>query len=123
MADRKNIPNYVRFQVFKRDHFTCQYCGKGGGELEVDHIKPVTKGGSNDMDNLITACRDCNRGKSDTSVLPDGYILVRERKSRRLQLLIRPSIYEEVKNMATENNQSVNDYINELIEKEVYEKR
>ena len=53
-----------RFDVFKRDEFKCQYCGKAGGKLEVDHVKPLCQGGSDDMDNLKTACFECNRGKA-----------------------------------------------------------
>lgn len=121
-GERKPIPNYIRFQVFKRDRFTCQYCGRSGVELEVDHIQPVANGGTNDLDNLITACKDCNRGKRDMPVLPEGYRLVRESKSRRMQLLVRPSIYDGIKKLADDNNQSVNDYINDLFEREVYQK-
>lgn len=64
---RKPISKKLRFEVFKRDGFTCQYCGKSAPEvvLEVDHIKPVSKGGTNDILNLITSCFECNRGKSD----------------------------------------------------------
>ena len=67
MAKRKNLSKSVRFEVFKRDSFTCQYCGKSAPDvvLEVDHIIPVSKGGDNDISNLITACFDCNRGKRD----------------------------------------------------------
>ena len=55
------------FEVFKRDGFICQYCGKHPPDitLEVDHINPVSKGGSDDINNLITACFDCNRGKTN----------------------------------------------------------
>lgn len=55
-----------RFEIFKRDGFTCQYCGQRPPDvvLEVDHIDPRSKGGSDDELNLITACFDCNRGKS-----------------------------------------------------------
>lgn len=55
-----------RFEVFKRDGFTCQYCGQRPPEviLEVDHIDPRALGGSDDEINLITSCADCNRGKS-----------------------------------------------------------
>ena len=122
MSERKVIPNYIRFQVFKRDRFTCQYCGRSGVELEVDHIQPIAEGGANDLDNYITACKDCNRGKRDTPVLPEGYRLVKEPKSRRVQLLIRPSIYKAIKKLADESNQSVNDYTNDLYEREVYQK-
>lgn len=56
-----------RFEVFKRDGFTCQYCGRrpddGVTILEVDHIHPRAEGGSDDEMNLITSCVDCNRGK------------------------------------------------------------
>ncbi len=57
----------TRFEVFKRDKFTCQYCGHTPPKvtLEVDHIKPKSKKGSDDINNLITACFDCNRGKSN----------------------------------------------------------
>lgn len=55
----------LRFDVFKRDSFTCQYCGKRPPEvvLEVDHMEPRCEGGTDDFDNLLTACFDCNRGK------------------------------------------------------------
>jgi hypothetical protein len=65
MAERKNISKKMRFEVFKRDSFICQYCGRSAPNviLEVDHIKPVAEGGKNTVMNLITSCRDCNRGK------------------------------------------------------------
>lgn len=57
----------TRFEVFKRDEFTCQYCGRRSPDvvLEVDHIMPVAIGGTDDPMNLQTSCWDCNRGKSD----------------------------------------------------------
>lgn len=57
----------LRFDVFKRDGFTCQYCGRTPPTviLECDHINPRANGGSDAIDNLATACFDCNRGKSD----------------------------------------------------------
>jgi len=54
-------------EVFKRDNYTCQYCGQVGGKLEADHIIPFSKGGSDEMSNLITSCRKCNRQKKDKS--------------------------------------------------------
>ena len=56
------------FEIFKRDNYTCQYCNKVGGILECDHVIPYSKGGSNDITNLITSCRKCNRQKKDKSV-------------------------------------------------------
>lgn len=57
----------MRFEVFKRDNFECQYCGARPPKvpLEIDHIVPVSKNGKTTKDNLITACFDCNRGKSN----------------------------------------------------------
>ena len=55
----------LRAAVFKRDGYTCQYCGAVGVPLECDHIHPVSKGGTNRMDNLTTACLPCNRSKGD----------------------------------------------------------
>ncbi len=53
----------TRNRIFIRDDFTCGYCGTRGGALECDHKNPVSLGGSNDDDNLITACKPCNRKK------------------------------------------------------------
>lgn len=57
----------VRFEVFKRDRFACSYCGNHPPDvlLEVDHVIPRAAGGTDEMENLVTACWDCNRGKSD----------------------------------------------------------
>lgn len=54
----------IRQAVFERDNYTCQYCGKCGGDLECDHIVPVSRGGTNDISNLVTACKECNRKKA-----------------------------------------------------------
>lgn len=54
--------------IFKRDEYTCRYCGSIGGKLEGDHLIPLSKGGTNDLENLVTACRRCNRQKKDKSV-------------------------------------------------------
>lgn len=64
-SKRGSIGKTVRFEVFKRDSFTCQYCGNTPPAvvLELDHVIPVSGGGSDDIDNLLTACFDCNRGK------------------------------------------------------------
>ena len=57
----------LRFKILERDNFTCQYCGRKAPEtiLEIDHNYPESKGGTNKRNNLITSCRECNRGKGD----------------------------------------------------------
>lgn len=64
-TERKPLSKKMRFDVFKRDLFACQYCGATPPKvvLEVDHITPVSAGGKNQVENLITSCFDCNRGK------------------------------------------------------------
>lgn len=56
---------YVRMRVFQRDNFTCVYCGVKNAQLECDHILPISKGGSDDIDNLATACKSCNCSKNN----------------------------------------------------------
>jgi len=65
---RETIPLNLRFKILKRDNYTCVKCGQSPAksntvELEIDHITPVSKGGTNDIENLQTLCRNCNQGK------------------------------------------------------------
>lgn len=59
------VSQKLRFEVLKRDKFACRYCGAKAPDavLHVDHIQPRSKGGTNDLMNLVTACKDCNSGK------------------------------------------------------------
>lgn len=61
----RHIPAAVRVSVLHRDGYKCIFCGRSARQvqLEVDHIVPFSKGGSNDPSNLQTLCIDCNRGK------------------------------------------------------------
>ena len=57
----------LRIEVFERDLYTCQVCGRVGREheLDADHVTPVSEGGTDDMDNLQTLCRTpCHRDKT-----------------------------------------------------------
>lgn len=94
---REPISLKTRIEVFKRDSFTCQYCGRHAPEvvLEVDHIKPVTKGGTNDIMNLVTSCFECNRGKGkrelkDSSVVDKQHnqLKLMQEKRNQLQMMI-----------------------------------
>lgn len=81
MVKRKALTKKIRFEVFKRDSFTCQYCGRKAPDvlLHVDHIEPIAKGGTSDLLNLITACIDCNSGKSDRQ-LSDTTVIDKQRQ-------------------------------------------
>lgn len=66
------IAKTLRFKILARDGFACRYCGAKapGATLHVDHVLAVAKGGRSDAGNLITACADCNHGKSDGVLIP-----------------------------------------------------
>lgn len=83
-----SITKKIRFEVFKRDSFTCQYCGRQAPDviLEVDHIDPKAKGGSDDILNLVTSCFDCNHGKSDRALSDDTAIQKRKKQLDELQI-------------------------------------
>ncbi|MCK9487355.1 MAG: HNH endonuclease [Dehalococcoidia bacterium] len=56
-------PRLTRREVFARDGERCQYCGKRGGQLTLDHVMPKHRGGAHTWENLVTACRECNHRK------------------------------------------------------------
>lgn len=71
-----HVPRKFRRQVtntflFARDHYSCQYCGRNQHELRGrqfltrDHILPVSRGGENRWDNVVTACSSCNNRKAN----------------------------------------------------------
>ena len=65
---RISLPPAVRQYVFERNGYQCQSCHKidlSGHSLQVDHIQPLAKGGSNDFSNLQTLCVRCNLQKRD----------------------------------------------------------
>lgn len=93
MTKRKPISKKLRFEVFKRDSFKCQYCGAAAPEviLHIDHIKPVYEGGKNELTNYITACESCNLGKGkrkldDKTMVEKQKAQMDELNERRLQL-------------------------------------
>ena len=114
---RKNIPNKLRFEVFKRDSFTCQYCGQSAPNvvLEVDHLLPVSKGGDNDILNLITSCWTCNNGKSNI-LLTDNTMLEKQKaqhdelNEKRLQLEMMIEWRESLNNLDDDIAQKIADY-------------
>ena len=82
------ISKALRFEILTRDGYRCRYCGAGAQttELHVDHILPRSAGGRDDRANLVTACIDCNFGKSDRQVLgiPEGFALTPDKRPARM---------------------------------------
>ena len=120
---RKSLSNKIRFEVFKRDNFTCQYCGRKAPEivLNVDHIEPVAKGGTNDIYNLVTSCFECNNGKrdkrlNDNSILEkqhDELVLLNERKKQLEQMM---QWKRELLEFDKQKTEMVSDYIQDILE-------
>ena len=80
VAGESNHYLKIRFMVLRRDGFACSYCGRGkkeGVTLHVDHIDPKSNGGAYAIDNLTTACMECNIGKDD--------VLLSQREREKLQ--------------------------------------
>jgi hypothetical protein len=61
---RKPLSARKRYFIIKRDRYMCRICKAAGVELEIDHIVPVSRGGSDTLDNLQTLCVPCNRSKA-----------------------------------------------------------
>ncbi|MEW6048525.1 MAG: HNH endonuclease [Bacillota bacterium] len=110
MSKRKPIPSKVRFEVFKRDKFTCRYCGRTTPQvvLEVDHIVPVAEGGTDDIENLVTSCYECNRGKGATSLdeLPVSDDDIHERTVLLLEREMQLREYNEVRRQVREREEA-----------------
>jgi len=90
MSKRKSISKKLRYRVIDRDNCTCRRCGRkcrqgsrGNDQLTIDHIKPVSQGGTNDLDNLQVLCRECNLGKSDTVKVGNSYHSPQRQRRRR----------------------------------------
>jgi 5-methylcytosine-specific restriction enzyme A len=64
---RPKIPSWMRAAVIERDGWVCQICGGPipDGDLHIDHIRPVSRGGRNSLSNLQAAHSTCNLKKSD----------------------------------------------------------
>jgi hypothetical protein len=128
MKKRQSLSKKTRFEVFKRDKFTCQYCGATapGAILHVDHIKPVAKGGTNDVFNLVTACESCNSGKGarkldDDSAITRQHAQLAEFEERRQQLDLLIEWQESLENFEEQEIDAVADKFQEMTAFEVNE--
>lgn len=114
--NRVPISKKLRFEVFKRDHFTCQYCGRMAPDvvLEVDHVHPVADGGTNDIMNLITSCHDCNSGKGKRKLSENDEVKKQQEKLKELgekreQIQMMLEWREELSNFESEQVEKIED--------------
>lgn len=70
---------FTRRNLFLRDDFTCQYCGKRGSSdrLSIDHVLPRSRGGCTSWENCVLACVACNARKADRTIKETGLRLLR----------------------------------------------
>lgn len=68
-------------EIFRRDNYTCQYCGRTGTDLTLDHVIPRRLGGKHSWDNLVAACRVCNHRKGGRMVDSAGMALMNHPKA------------------------------------------
>lgn len=94
---RKELTKRTRFEVFKRDRFKCQYCGRTPPAviLQVDHVIAVANGGGNESSNLVTSCEDCNSGKSDKP-LDSAIPSIQDNIARQQELLEQVKAFNRV---------------------------
>ena len=90
----------LRFEVLRRDGFRCQYCGAAPAEaeLQIDHVVPAALGGTDDPENLTTACGPCNSGKAATP--PDAEMVAAVDRAVAEALAARQRVAERAKTYA-----------------------
>ena len=133
---RQPIPRKLRHEVFKRDGYRCRECGASKDEtsLEIDHILPVAKGGTNDIDNLQTLCKECNRmkhtdewvgGETDLELIENELFMLEEKLKDAKQSLKQAKNEDEmldikftIKKLEKEYIPQVKDKLNKSIQKE-----
>lgn len=68
----------TRTEIFSRDHYTCQYCGRMGRELTLDHVVPRRRGGKHTWENVVSACASCNHRKAGRTPAEAGMRLLHQ---------------------------------------------
>jgi 5-methylcytosine-specific restriction endonuclease McrA len=72
----RTMRKLTRIEVFSRDHYTCQYCGKQFRQLTLDHVVPRHQGGEHTWENVVSCCEACNCRKAGRTPAEAGMHLV-----------------------------------------------
>jgi 5-methylcytosine-specific restriction endonuclease McrA len=96
---RRSERKMTRLEIFKRDQYTCQYCGKETHHLTLDHIIPRYREGQHSWENVVSACVPCNRRKAGRTPQEAGMKLIREpSKPRATNIFYIPTHYTQIRN-------------------------
>jgi 5-methylcytosine-specific restriction endonuclease McrA len=91
------VRRLTRLEIFKRDHYTCQYCGKETRHLTLDHVMPRFRHGPHTWENIVSACSQCNRNKAGRTPQEAGMKLMHEPvKPRVTGLFYIPAHYTNI---------------------------
>lgn len=124
-ALRNEITHKLRFEILERDNYRCRYCGASPKDdesikLEIDHIVPLDRGGTNDRDNLVTSCWQCNEGKKNKLLkrkkLKREYEISDEKKEEILAVVKRSDFNEYKKFWQAEENEEIRQLLYDLNE-------
>ncbi len=69
---------FSKHNIFVRDDYTCQYCGKKHNHMTLDHVFPKSRGGDYSWENIVTACAQCNQKKADRTPEEAGMKLLNQ---------------------------------------------
>ena len=93
------VRRLTRLEIFKRDDYTCQYCGKETRHLTLDHVMPRYRNGQHTWENIVSACMPCNRHKAGRTPQEAGMKLKHEPvKPRVTGLFYIPAHYPNRRN-------------------------
>jgi len=85
----------TRKNIFKRDNYKCQYCGKNTSSLTIDHVIPKNKGGKDSWENLVSACVKCNLKKADSSLKDINMNLINKPKKPHYLIYMQEHVSNE----------------------------
>lgn len=108
----------IRFEIFKRDKFICQYCGAKSPDviLQIDHKIALAKGGSDSPENLITACLNCNKGKASNDLNENQLSKYnKESQIKYAQFKVPAELHNRIKTVAAKKGLTIIKLLEELV--------
>ncbi len=92
----KHCVKFTRQNIFQRDNYSCQYCGRRfhRQNLTKDHLIPKSKGGKNTWDNIVTACLSCNKKKADKDLEHSGLHLTKKPTEPSWMMIVHKKLSE-----------------------------